>query len=120
MKDLVLSLPWPAPFVAVALGALGCNAASGSSPADAPWCAGLGSQSVIVDLSHAYDETTIFWPTEVGFLLEKEFDGVTAGGYYYSSNKLSTPEHGGTHIDAPVHFARGRSTVERIPLDHLL
>ena len=29
-------------------------------------------------------------------------------------------EHGGTHIDAPVHFAEGRNTVDRIPLEQLM
>ncbi len=75
---------------------------------------------MIVDLSHAYDEQTIFWPTETGFVLEKEFDGRTDKGYYYRSNRLSTPEHGGTHIDAPAHFSEQGETVDRIPLERLI
>ena len=71
----------------------------------------------LIDLSHAYDATTIFWPTSDPFRLEKTFDGVTPGGYYYASNNLFTAEHGGTHLDAPVHFSRGAQTVDRIPLD---
>ncbi len=75
---------------------------------------------MIVDLSHAYDEQTIFWPTETGFVLEKEFDGRSEHGYYYRSNRLSTPEHGGTHIDAPAHFSQKGETVDRIPLERLI
>lgn len=74
----------------------------------------------LVDLSHAYDEDTIYWPTEGGFVLEKEYDGITPGGFYYAANRLSTPEHGGTHIDAPIHFAKGGSPVDQIPLDRLI
>ncbi|MGC4081903.1 MAG: cyclase family protein [Vicinamibacterales bacterium] len=74
----------------------------------------------IVDLSHAYSDDAISWPTGAGFHLEKVADGMTNEGYYYSSNNFSTSEHGGTHLDAPVHFAEGHWTVEQIPLDRLI
>jgi kynurenine formamidase len=74
----------------------------------------------IVDLSHPYDAQTIFWPTESGFVLEKEHDEQTEKGYYYRSNRFSSPEHGGTHIDAPAHFAKDGETVDAIPLDQLI
>jgi kynurenine formamidase len=74
----------------------------------------------IVDLSHAYDSQAIFWPTAEAFRLEKVADGVTPAGYYYASNNFFTSEHGGTHIDAPVHFAQGHQSVDQIPLDHLI
>lgn len=74
----------------------------------------------IIDLSYTYDSTTIYWPTEKGFVLERGTAGMTPGGYYYSANRFWTPEHGGTHIDAPIHFHEGRNTVDRIPLDQLI
>lgn len=74
----------------------------------------------IVDLSYAYDADTIFWPTAEGFRLEKDFEGMTEKGYYYAANRFSTAEHGGTHIDSPVHFAEGRHTVDQIPLEQLI
>src|SRR5918911_3888467 len=74
----------------------------------------------IVDLSHDYSDETVFWPTAETFKLEKVNDGVTPGGYYYSANNFATSEHGGTHIDAPVHFAKGHQSVEQIPLDRLV
>lgn len=73
----------------------------------------------IVDLSHAFDAETVYWPTAEPFRLEKDFEGVTEKGYYYAANKFSAAEHGGTHIDAPVHFAKGHNTVDQIPLDQL-
>jgi kynurenine formamidase len=74
----------------------------------------------LVDLSHTYDSSTIFWPTAEGFTLTKVADGETPAGYYYAANNFSGAEHGGTHIDAPVHFARGHMTVDRIPLETLI
>ena len=74
----------------------------------------------LVDLSHPYDEQTVFWPTAEGFRLEKVADGVTPQGYYYAANNFSTAEHGGTHLDAPVHFAEGRNTADRVPLEQLM
>jgi kynurenine formamidase len=70
----------------------------------------------LVDLSHSYDADTIFWPTAEKFRLQKDADGVTPAGYYYASNSFFTSEHGGTHLDAPVHFAQGKESVDQIPL----
>jgi kynurenine formamidase len=77
-------------------------------------------KGAIVDLSHAYDAKTIFWPTESGFVLEPERDGMTEKGYYYRSNKFSAPEHGGTHIDAPAHFSKKGNFLDAIPLEQLV
>ena len=74
----------------------------------------------IVDLSHAYGEDTVFWPTAEPFKLQVVADGDTPGGFYYAANNFTTAEHGGTHVDAPVHFARGRHAVDQIPLDRLV
>ena len=77
-------------------------------------------QGELVDLSHTYDAQTIYWPTADGFQLRKDAEGVTPAGYYYAANSLFTSEHGGTHIDAPIHFAQGHQTVDKIPLERLV
>jgi kynurenine formamidase len=74
----------------------------------------------VVDLSHVYDNSTIFWPTSDTFRLEKVTEGITPGGYYYAANNFFTSEHGGTHIDSPVHFAQGKQTVDQLPLSRLM
>ncbi len=74
----------------------------------------------IIDLTYSFDEQTIFWPTAKGFQLNEGFHGFTEKGYYYSSNEFSTAEHGGTHLDAPIHFYEGRHTSEEIPLNNLI
>lgn len=74
----------------------------------------------IIDLSHAFDSDTIYWPTAETFKLEKVSEGMTDKGYFYAANKFSAAEHGGTHIDSPIHFAQGRRTVDQIPLEQLI
>jgi kynurenine formamidase len=75
----------------------------------------------IVDLSHAFGPRTLYWPTSPSkFTLEKLASGPTPGGYFYAANSLCTPEHGGTHLDAPVHFAERGRTVAEIPLEQLV
>jgi kynurenine formamidase len=74
----------------------------------------------LVDLSHDYSDQTVFWPTAEPFKLEKVADGVTPQGYYYAANNFATSEHGGTHLDAPVHFAKDHWAVDEIPLDRLV
>lgn len=75
----------------------------------------------IVDLTHAFGPDTIYWPTDTrGFELESLADGVTEQGYYYAANRFSSAEHGGTHLDAPIHFFAGGSTADTIPVERLV
>ena len=73
-----------------------------------------------VDLSHDYSAETLYWPTAERFSKETVFEGHTDGGWYYTAYNICTAEHGGTHIDAPVHFAEGRQSVDQIPLHRLI
>ena len=73
-----------------------------------------------IDLSHDFSSETIYWPTSKAFELEEVFAGYTEQGFYYSANNFSAAEHGGTHIDAPVHFSEGRQSVDEIPLENLI
>src|SRR6266571_8530281 len=98
-------------LVVLALMASACARTS-----DRPrWPAGT-----LIDLSHDYSDQTVFWPTAETFRLDTVADGVTPLGYYYAANNFSSSEHGGTHIDAPVHFAKGHWSVEQIPLERLV
>jgi kynurenine formamidase len=75
----------------------------------------------LVDLTHPFDETTIYWPTETeGFVLERIAEGPSEGGGFYAASRFRTAEHGGTHLDAPFHFSeRGRRAGE-VPLEQLV
>ncbi len=75
----------------------------------------------LVDLTHTFGADTIYWPTDTrGFEFEVIAAGHTEQGHYYSANRFSCAEHGGTHIDAPIHFAEARPTVDQIPLNRLV
>ena len=74
----------------------------------------------LVDLSYPFDADTVYWPTEEGFVLERGPAGYTDQGYYYAANRFRAAEHGGTHIDAPLHFAEGHPSVDAIPLERLV
>jgi kynurenine formamidase len=74
----------------------------------------------IVDLTHTFDADTIYWPTAEGFQLEQVAHGVTEKGYFYAANQFCTAEHGGTHLDAPIHFFEGRHAAEEIPIEQLV
>jgi kynurenine formamidase len=73
-----------------------------------------------VDLSHDFSDQTIYWPTAKPFELEVVSAQQTDAGYYYAANNFSAAEHGGTHLDAPIHFAEGRWTTDQIPIQRLV
>jgi kynurenine formamidase len=73
-----------------------------------------------VDLTHAFNAASVYWPTAETFERQTVADGYTEGGWYYSAYNFAAAEHGGTHIDAPIHFAEGANTVDRIPLEQLI
>ena len=73
-----------------------------------------------LDLTHTLSSDAVFWPTADPFELRTDAEGVTEQGYYYSAYSFTTAEHGGTHIDAPVHFAEGRQSVDQISLSRLI
>jgi kynurenine formamidase len=75
----------------------------------------------VVDLTHDFDERTLYWPTSPSRFERKSLHhGMTEAGYFYSAGAVCSPEHGGTHLDAPIHFAEGRSTLDKVPLSRLV
>src|SRR5436190_18769884 len=75
----------------------------------------------VVDLTYAFDEHTLYWPSSPSsFELKRLSYGPTPGRSFYSSNDFSAPEHGGTHIDAPIHFSEHAPTLNAIPPPQLM
>jgi kynurenine formamidase len=74
-------------------------------------------ETKLVDLTHAFDDKAIYWPTAKPFTWEKESWGRNAQGDWYTAGRYSASEHGGTHVDAPIHFGEGKQTIDRIPVD---
>lgn len=80
----------------------------------------ITAASQLIDLTHAFSEESIYWVTAKEFSLEEVAKGETDKGYFYSANNFSAAEHGGTHIDAPIHFARNGRSLDEIPLKQLI
>jgi len=74
----------------------------------------------LIDLTHPFSSESIYWPTAEGFRLKTDAEGINEKGYYYSAYSFSAAEHGGTHMDAPVHFAQGMPAIDQIPLDRMM
>ena len=109
--------------LAGALVATGCLRDAQPDHAAAPGPMGLftGAVGEWVELGHAFGPSTIYWPTDtLGFQLTELAYGHTDGGYFYASYSFASAEHGGTHLDAPIHFAEGRRAVHEIPLSSLI
>jgi D-alanyl-D-alanine dipeptidase/kynurenine formamidase len=106
------------PILDVAFTAIG-NAGAAKT-ARAPATVDL-ERARIVDLTYAFDEHTLYWPTsDLSFALKTVHNGKTEAGYFYAANTFCAPEHGGTHLDAPIHFAEGGRTADGIPLRQLV
>ena len=82
--------------------------------------AGIVDSSKLVDLSYSYNAQTVYWPNATeGFQHQKDTWKVTPQGYWYAAGQFSSAEHGGTHMDAPIHFGQGQATVDKIPVASL-
>lgn len=73
-----------------------------------------------IDLSHDFSDETIYWVTAEPFRRTTVAEGQTPNGFYYSAYNFSGAEHGGTHLDAPIHFAEGKKTADQLGLDQLI
>jgi len=75
----------------------------------------------VVDLTHPFDDKTLYWPNAPSsFQLTKLHEGKTPAGFFYAANSFCAPEHGGTHLDAPIHFAEGHPTADQVPVRQLI
>lgn len=112
MKPLIYLLALP-------LLAGACQPEGTVPDASLPTPAGF-PDGTLIDLTHPFNEETIYWPTEDGFELTTRAQGMTEDGYYYEAHAFTSAEHGGTHLDAPIHFAEGQWTTDQIPLERLM
>lgn len=73
----------------------------------------------MVDLTQDCDQNTVTWPGSESFERVGE-SGEDAHGRWYALGSFQASEHSGTHLDAPLHFARNGRSVEAIPLADLI
>ncbi|MDD7887488.1 cyclase family protein [Flavivirga sp. 57AJ16] len=108
-------------YFLLSLTLIACNSKTASSEkVDNTTTPKKDIQKSIIDLSHTYSSETIYWVTSQEFKLDTVYNGQTDKGYYYSANNFCTAEHGGTHIDAPIHFVENGQTVDEIALEKLI
>jgi len=96
------------------------NSPSKAQQASAPPTAPTIQSSKLVDLTYSFGKETIYWPTDPSFSWKSLKWGPSPGGYWYASASFSASEHGGTHLDSPIHFAEKQPTVDQIPLSQLV
>lgn len=73
-----------------------------------------------IDLTHAFNSRSVYWPTAETFSKTEVFRGMTPGGWFYSAYNYAAAEHGGTHMDSPVHFAIGTRSADQVPISQLI
>lgn len=73
-----------------------------------------------IDLTHPFNKQTVYWPTAKTFSKTEVFRGLTPGGWFYSAYNFAAAEHGGTHMDSPIHFADRTRTTDKVPLSQLI
>ncbi|KAH6934976.1 hypothetical protein HPB50_002558 [Hyalomma asiaticum] len=73
----------------------------------------------LIDLSHSLNNRTIFWADDAEFRLNITRRGSTPEDWY-QSDVVELATHGGTHLDAPIHFAPETWAVSQIPLERLM
>jgi kynurenine formamidase len=60
------------------------------------------------------------WPNASGFEWRPEHWGPREDGHWYAAGDYAASEHGGTHLDAPVHFSQGGHAVDEVPVSQLV
>src|ERR1700732_3639829 len=67
----------------------------------------------VLDLSYAINDKLVPWPGDEKVFEAKVNATVEKNGYFTRSFWML--EHYGTHLDAPIHFPPGKTTVDKIP-----
>ena len=109
----VVSAVAGASLLAVTLVAMPQNSSAPKNPLD-----GIPSGSTrVIDLSYAISDHLPPWPGDKRTFEAQPNATFEKDGYFTRSFWML--EHYGTHIDAPIHFAKGGATVDQIPAQKL-
>jgi kynurenine formamidase len=93
------------------------GSAAMTGPAADQQLAGIATgRTRVVDMTYTINGKLPSWPGD-----DKTFETQVVATYEkdgYFARSFWTLEHYGTHMDAPVHFARGKATLDQIPVTH--
>ena len=73
----------------------------------------FAGEMTVIDLTHALNATSPYWPNSTGNPFRHDTLSAHASGSP-SMAAYSTPEHHGTHLDAPIHGADGQPSVDQL------
>ena len=76
-----------------------------------------GGTTRVLDLSYAINDKLVPWPGDKRWFEAQVNATVAKNGYFTRSFWML--EHYGTHLDAPIHFPPGKTTVDQIPAKQL-
>ena len=79
----------------------------------------MEGKATVIDMTYPLNEKNAYWP--IGNYTPFKFEPIaTLKKDMVFSGKYSTPEHLGTHIDAPNHFEQNQPSVDQIPFEQLV
>lgn len=79
----------------------------------------MEGKASVIDLTYPLNEKNAYWP--VGNYTPFRYEGIAnIKKDMVSFGRYSTPEHLGTHIDAPNHFELNQASVDQIPFEQLV
>lgn len=104
--------------LAVCAGLLGATSGAAFGQDCAPSSTSWAGRRV-VDLSFGYNDRTIYWDDDGSFRVNATVQSNEVEDWVLVDS-ISTPTHGGTHMDAPRHFSKRGWSASDIPLDRLL
>lgn len=73
----------------------------------------------VIDLTHALSNANPPYDESAEPLFRAKTLATIEKNHYFA-REICFPEHFGTHLDAPAHFAQGKWTVDQIPPDRLI
>ena len=79
----------------------------------------IPGEAELIDLTYPLSPDSLYWPTGSRFEHQQLDWGMSEGGYWYASAAFSSPEHLGTHLDAPIHFGENGWANADIPVERL-
>ena len=79
----------------------------------------MPGEAKLIDLTYPLSPDSLYWPTGSRFEHQQLNWGMSEGGYWYASAAFSSPEHLGTHLDAPIHFGENGWANADIPIERL-
>jgi kynurenine formamidase len=74
----------------------------------------------VVDLTHAFDDGVVAWPSTQRFEYRRSIFGRDDQGRWYATGDMRMGEHTGTHVDSPLHLAEGLHSTADLPLRQLI